>query len=605
MRVIVGVGLCCLMLLSTPVLAQSAGTPDPDVRVIFDVSGSMKDNDPERLSANALELLVALLPSGVHGGVWTFGETVDNALPVASVDPQWRERALALTPALAEYQQFTDIEAAIREAANSPENGQRHLILLTDGMIDLPARGGDKAARDAESRRRLLDELAPELAKGDVVIHAIAFSPQADLDLVERLAQETGGLATLVETPETLLRAFLGITERIFPVDQLPFEEGRFTIDPGIDSFSALLFHDPDTPPLTLIDPEGRRYRADEYPEGARWQSESRFDLITIPSPQEGEWRVEGEFTDDSRVSVDSPLVLRTSELPTTLYMGFGLALSAWLERNDIVLDTDALPSGLQMRAELQDPQGDVRSAVALEESEGRFEGMLPAPRLIGNARLVIAAISDAFNRQRVQAVNVLPAISAQLDGARHRVILNAEHPRLDADNTVLHAELQGESLEVNVADARRWRVDLPSLEPDISVPLLLSATITLDGQIREIRLPRLMLNPGGEITLGEARIDGANVQTQQFPSEAEPEATKEELADRLVSAINALPRQAQSLWREARPGVERLAREHGDDPRLWIFAGMALLVLVVIGLWHRMAVRRRRRLRRVEEPHV
>ncbi|MFC3283421.1 VWA domain-containing protein [Litchfieldella rifensis] len=610
MRVIVRLGLCCLLLLSSPLLlAQPASSSHPDVRVIFDVSGSMKDNDPDQLSASALELLVTLLPSGVHGGLWTFGESVDNPVPVGPVDSQWRRQALQVAPALAEYQQFTDIEEAVRQASNSSGEGRRHLILLTDGRIDLPGTTSGQAARNAESRRRLLDELAPRLAEQGVVIHAIAFSPDADLTMVEQLGHATDGLATVVETPETLLRAFLGIFERIFPVDQVPFEGGRFTIDPEVESFSALLFHDPESPPLTLIDPEGRRYRADDHPEGMHWQNESRFDLITIPDPREGEWRVEGEFSADSRISVDSSLALRTSELPATHYLDFDLPLSAWLVRDGAPLTAKALPGDLRVRAELRGLDGAVQSGVALEEDNGRFEGVLPAPSVTGNASLVVDADSAEFQRQQVQAMNVLPAISANLGRRAREVILSAEHPRLDTENTRPHAELQGESLEVDTAGERRWRVDLPSLDPDISVPLLLSATITLDGQTREIRLPRLMLNTDAQIGLGEARIEGMQAERLPETPAADPDSKPEEevqadLAVRIGLAINALPRQAQSLWREVQPGVERLARTHGDDLRLWVLIAGAALLMMVLVLWRR-ANRRRRRRRHVEEPHV
>lgn len=613
MRTIGVLGLCCLLLLSSYTLAQEDVADQegqPDVRVIFDVSGSMKENDPEGLSGSALELLAAMLPSEGQAGVWTFGETVANPLPVAPINAEWRQQALSLASALEEYQQFTDIEAVIRESSQAPNEGQRHLVLMTDGMIDLPATDADKATRDAESRRRLLEELGPTLADEDVVIHAIAFSADADLDLVEQLARMTGGLATLAETPESLLRAFLSISERIFPVDQVPLdEEGGFVIDEGIDSFTALLFHDPEGEPLTLVDPEGRRYSADNPPEGVRWQSESRFDMITIPSPQQGEWRVEGEFGSDSRISIDSPLVLSTSELPTTLYLGFDLALSARLERDGVELDEAALPEGLEMRAELQNPDGEVQSSVTLEREGARFEGMLPAPALIGNARLVVAAVGDRFERQRIQAVNVLPAIGAELEDERRYVELRAEHPRLDTHNTEPQAELQGETLELAPTGEDSWRVELPELDPDLSVPLLLSATVTLDGETRDIRLPRLMLNPDGDITLGEARLDGADMQSGQLEEESpsEPDKAPEpELADRIVEAINALPRQAQTVWREARPGIERIVREHGNDPRLWLLLLVPVLVIaLLVMLWRRVSGRHRHRLRRVEEPHV
>lgn len=150
MRVMFGAVLGCL-LWSTSVFAQQV-TEDvesqndkrqadvaADVRVIFDVSGSMQDNDPERLSASALELIASLLPEGSRGGLWTFGERVENPLPVGPVDRRWREQARSLAPRLVDYQQYTDIEAAIRQASEEP-GGERHLILLTDG-VDRPGPG--------------------------------------------------------------------------------------------------------------------------------------------------------------------------------------------------------------------------------------------------------------------------------------------------------------------------------------------------------------------------------------------------------------------------------------------------------------------------------
>ncbi|MEA3260660.1 MAG: vWA domain-containing protein, partial [Pseudomonadota bacterium] len=105
-----------LLLCGTLEAAESA---PPDVRMLFDVSGSMKRNDPNRLSDSALELMVTLLPEGARGGLWTFGSRVANPLPSATIDADWRQRALALKPALSDYQQYTDIEQAVRETASA------------------------------------------------------------------------------------------------------------------------------------------------------------------------------------------------------------------------------------------------------------------------------------------------------------------------------------------------------------------------------------------------------------------------------------------------------------------------------------------------------
>jgi len=585
---------CALWLGTSQVSAQAPGEARPDVRVVVDVSGSMKENDPERLALSALDMLVALLPNGATAGVWTFGETVDNPLPLGQVDAAWRERALGLPPALQDYQQYTDIEAALRAAASPDADGWRHLVLLTDGMIDLPPAEGDKAAADEASRRRLVDDLAGELAAQGVSIHAIAFSDQADLALAERLAQATGGLVALAEDPERLLGAFLDIVERIFPADQLPLQDGRFTVDAGVETFTALIFHEPGDAPLTLMAPDGSRFQADTVPEALRWQVEPRFDLIRVPNPQVGVWQLEGTLGEGSRVNVGSPLQLRTAALPTTLYLGFPVPVVAWVERDGAPLD--AAGAALTLTASLQDATGQVQSQMALEVHDGRFRGRLPAPALTGNARLVILADGASFQRQREQAVNVLPAIAAMHQPRQDRVVLAAEHPRLSRHNTVILARLQGESLTAEPVGDARWHLALPDLDEALSQPLLLTARITLDGETRELSLPRLLLNPQGRVGVDVANVVGPTLRTARV-AEPEPDTTRspaDEAADGFMAWANHLPEAARKLW-----------QIHHGDPRLWGTLVVALLVVIV---WLVISLIRRRHRRRPaprEEPHV
>lgn len=609
MRVLIAAILLSLLTWSLQAGAQDTPANRPDVRMVIDVSGSMKLNDPNRLSGSALEMMVALLPSGARSGLWTFGSEVANPLPTSTVDDAWRRRALALKPALFEYQQFTDIEQAVRAAATAaPASGERHLVLLTDGVVDVPAPGAD---RDAASRQRLLEELAPSLAESGVVIHTIAFSPQVDLTLLEQMAQITGGLAAVAETPEALMRAFLDVFDRIFPRDQVPLEEGRFRIDERVDTFSALLIHDSGAAPLTLIGPGGERYTAEDHPDTIRWEHQPHFDLITVPDPGVGEWRVEGEIGDESRVNIDSPLSLRTGELPTTLYQGFETPIEAWLEERGTPLSAAETPEDLQLRAELRDiDNGDVSESVALvpdgSEEGVRYRGQLPAPDATGNARLAVIAESDEFVRQRRQAVNILAPISAEADEEAGQASLHAEHPRLNVDNTRIEALLQGETLPVEPVDERRWRVSLPDLDERLSVPLALTATITLDGETRTLELPPLILNAEADTGLGRASLDrqalAGEVMAGGQPPE-EPMVIPPTLLDRLGTtigrALSELPGEAKALWGEIAPEL----REHRDDPLAWGLLAIALTLLILLIGWRRH-VAHRRRLRR-EEPHV
>ncbi|HSP57663.1 MAG TPA: vWA domain-containing protein, partial [Halomonas sp.] len=494
----------------------------PDVRVIIDVSGSMQDNDPEQLSSSALELLVSLLPWGVSAGVWTFGEQVDNPLPLGRMDAAWREEALALSPAMQSNQPHTDIEAALREAATAEANGWRHLVLLTDGVIDLPSSRGAKPEIDNQSRQRLVEELAPAFADQGVVVHAVAFSDQVDLALMERVSQLTGGLSSTVASPESLLGAFLDIFERIFPADQVPLIDGRFTIDPDVESFSALLFHEPDDDPITLVAPDGSTYLAEQHADDMRWQVEPRFDLIRVPNPQSGEWRLQGETGGDSRISVSSPLALRTNDLPTTLYLGFEVPVEAWFDRDGEPASEFA--ERHDVFVELHDAQGEVQTAIQLQPRDGRFAGVLPPPALTGNARLVIRAQGENFHRQRIQAVNVLPAIGLAHQPRADRVLLVAEHPRLDRDNTELSGELQGQTLEAEAVGPSRWHLPLPEIDDSVRLPLLVTARITLDGETQEIRLPRLLLNPDARIGLDLANEVGPTLAAERLDDEVSAE---------------------------------------------------------------------------------
>ncbi len=593
---VVGVAALCWSL----GLAAQAPEPVPerepgaaDVRVLFDVSGSMRHNDPERLSASALALLAALMPRGARAGLWLFGEQASEALPVAEVDADWRDQALALRPRLGEYQQYTDIEAAIRDAAEASANGPRQLVLFTDGMVDLPApapAAGSKARGDAVSRQRLLDELAPALADAGVTLHTIAFSAEADLALAERLAQVGGGLVAQVESADGLLQAFLDILERLFPVDQLPLEEGRFLVDEGVEGISALLLRDPGEV-LVIVDPEGGRHDAEAAGEGLEWLAESHFDLVRIQDPLPGEWRIEGELEAASRLHLDADPVLRHAPLPATLYTGFPQPLEAWLVHQGQRLSAEEAATW-RLRARLQGLGGEALAATELHPEGAAFVGRLPGAELAGNARLVLEASRDGVRRQRVQAVNVLPAIEAQDRGDRAELV--ARHPDLDHANTRIEAFLLGEALAVEPGEPGQWRIPLPPLDSEASVPLLMRAEVDWQGETLRLDLPRLLLNPEARLALealepSEA-LAGESLEEDEGAAETSP--APRTTAERLEARLRDLPQAVEQGW-----------RRYHDDPRLWgaLVALLFLLVIVVAASGARRRARRRPR----EEPHV
>nr|CDQ33076.1 hypothetical protein BN993_02510 [Virgibacillus halodenitrificans] len=582
---------------------DSTASQTPDVRMIFDVSGSMKANDPGNLRASALQLAATLLPSQARGSVWTFGSQVRNPLPDGKVDAQWRRRARSLAPQLVDYQQFTDIEGVLRDATDTP-GGKRHVVLLTDGMVDLPGSGEGKRTRDTASRESLLTSLAPELASRDVVVHTIALSHNVDRELLERISQATGGLAAVAETPEALLRAFLDVLERIVPSDQLPLEKGSFDVDDEVEGFNALLFHDEDAPELALVGPDGERYTRDDHPDDMLWQSNPRYDLIRVPEPQVGEWHIEGPVGRDSRVSIESPLQLRSDTLPPTLYLGFDVPIDAWLVRDGDILKGDTLPEDVRLRGALRGLDDETLASTSLKaDNDGHFTGTLAAPEEAGNARLVLNADSDSWQRERVQGVNVVTPVSATLNDDATQVTLEAQHPLLNVDNTQISASLLGETLDVVPDGERTWQVALPEIDPEQSVPLDLDVSVTLDDRTWSIALPALRLNPEARIGVSGADVDGDGPRAEALPDDATAATQDDESGAREESSLtvlaSALWDKAGDEWQALRPHVEPYAKR----PTTW--AVFAALLLALVLLWRLRRRSRRRHHRRRHEPQV
>ncbi|REC94512.1 VWA domain-containing protein [Kushneria indalinina] len=573
-----------LSLMALPAQAAPQGLPEQDdVRLAIDVSGSMKGNDPDNLRASGLRLLVDLLPDNVRAGLWTFGQQVANPLAMGTVNDQWRQRALSVLPQMTRYEQFTDLESALDLATQGVTgDGRTHLIVLTDGMVDVPAIN-DKPARDRASRERIIETLAPDLGERDVVIHTIALSRNADIDLMRTISQQTGGLASVAEDSRALLRSFLDVLNQVAPRQQLPLEDGRFQVDDQVREFTALIFHDRDEGPVTLITPDGEHLSIDSPGMASRWRHDDRYELITVPEPTAGKWQIEGPVGAGSRILIDSSLRLRSAEIPATLYAHIDQPLEVWLEGHDEQGDTSS-PT-VSVDAALQGAEGEITRTRLQREADGRYRGRLDRIDRTGNAELALEARSEGFARLLTHSVNVVPVIDAALVDHQSHIALTAAWSRLTRDNTRIHAELLGETLDVEPVADDRWRVTLPDTLPDESVPVELAATVALDNRILDIPLPPVVLNREAATSLSAARLDREAISGEQMASPDDEE-------DQGWS-LQRLWHLAQGNW----PAARAQAMQWMQDPRAWwVAAGLILLCLLLAF--------RRRRLRRQRPRH-
>lgn len=393
-----------------------------DVRVVVDISGSMKTNDPANLRQPAVRLLARLIPEGATAGVWTFGQYVNMLVPHGEVDDAWRQRAIERSRDINSVALRTNLGEALEVAGESYYSGgsldATHFILLTDGQVDI----SEQADVNSRERQRILGEVLASFEGSGATVHTVALSNKADLALLESFADKTGGSYNLAENAEALNRVFLRALNAAVPQEQLPIEGNRFLVDRGVKEFTALIFpganiDSADATALALVDPEGNTSNANNPGQGVRWVHEPGYDLITISAPQPGEWRLQGDLGQGSRVTVVSDLSLVVSPLPPRFRQGESVELEAWFEEQEALITNPDFLGVIDVKLTLTAADG--RSgAKTLSPTEPPADGIyrdeiarLPSE---GDYELELVADGQTFTRKFSQ---VLTYVVPEADG--------------------------------------------------------------------------------------------------------------------------------------------------------------------------------------------
>ncbi len=300
--------------------APSHGAAPVDIRILVDVSGSMKTNDPNNLRIPAIRLVAELMPRGATAGVWLFSESVEALIAPVPVDDAWKRNASSVAAKIHSRGQFTDIEAALVAASRDwreagPGKADRHLILLTDGVVDVSKNTQESSA----SRDRIVTRHIGTLKTLGVNVHTIALSPTSDREMLTVLAEQTEGWAEQVDDAESLQRVFLHMFEQAARPDTLPLLDDRFEVDASISEMTLLVFRDSDDDPLQLRDPSSGTLTRDAHPESVRWRQDAGYDLVTVSGPAPGTWQINTSPDPDNRVMIVTDLKLQVQELPAGL----------------------------------------------------------------------------------------------------------------------------------------------------------------------------------------------------------------------------------------------------------------------------------------------
>lgn len=455
-------------------LAQTSIDKAPaqaDVRVVIDISGSMKQNDPGNLRRPALELLVQLIPKDSKAGVWLFGEDVDVLMPNQVISERWRVDARKRASLISSSSLYTNIPQALDQAGADPDRNYRtSIILLTDGMVDISKSSEENVA----ARQRLLEEILPRLRQAGTVVHTIALSRFADRELMERLAADTGGLFAVAENADALNKIFVQALDASAPAEQVPLAGNRFLVDSSIDELTALVFRR-EGKPVELLSPEQKTYTFASHGDDIKWFQGAGFDLITVKKPFEGEWTVDADIEAGSRVTIVSNLSLAATRYSESLFSSDDIpALVAALKQQGEVVTQKEFLQLMKFSASAQRREDGKQWDLALSTAgqvpaDGYFRGALAMLKEPGTYDLAIEADGKTFQRSQKQTVSVRDNFTVRVsatDGIppAHRVTLIAQNPTIDAASAKVTAHIKapdGDTTEkvVEASVNREWEV--------------------------------------------------------------------------------------------------------------------------------------------------
>ncbi len=404
--------------MTLPLVSHSAAKKT-DLRILIDVSGSMKKNDPQNLRTPSLRLLIGLIPNGTNAGIWTFGKYINMQVKLGIVNKQWKKNARSEAKKIHSRGLYTNIEGVLKKSTYDwrvkDPNISRHIILLTDGVVDI----SKNPKINLKSRNKVINHYLPKLKKVGAKIHTIALSQQADHELLKLLSVSTDGWYELIEDPKKLHRVFLRIFEKSTSANALPLENNQFTVDKSIKDMTVLSFHQEQSS-TKLISPSKKIYSEKDNPDSISWFHEEGYDLITITKPEVGNWQLDAPIDKDNRVLVVTNLTLTVPNIPNNVLLNQRILLKAELKQKNKKITNKKFLKFVKVittKKSMNDPDMKIKlndDGKGLDKitSDGIFNGEVRSPLRSGTFEMVVLAEGPTFKRQRQFLINVFNGLA-------------------------------------------------------------------------------------------------------------------------------------------------------------------------------------------------
>ncbi len=569
-----------LMFAAILVLPHNAAAQGIDVRLVIDISGSMKTGDPEYLRQDVLNGLVDMLPPGSRSAVWTFGSKPNRVVAPGVIDEDWRRAARAARSNIGSIALRTNLgdalAAAAWDVADVSNTWERHILLVSDGRIDLT----DDASANALQRRMIASDLLPRLRAANIRLDCLALSDKADLNFLKELATATNGRAGYADTVAGVKRYLHEVLGEYANAAANDAAQGSLTVAAGTDE--ATVFAEHRDGGFVLFTPSNERIDASNTSESIRWFDGDGVSLVSITAPAAGTWRfapasaaprVWSQFGIDIRPddSVGAP------------------SLRVTLTDAGAPIDEPQLSSLVTVEAELKTLYGtEELSVVPSEAVPNTYAVALGSMPLTADDEVTMRVVGKTFERTRGYVERVAHPIDVEVrDAEQGNAAALVRVAIADMDQTSLRVlgstRSAGDRIKLVVGSKQTdgaWLVAIPGSDSGVDVGLkvlyktLINKEIEVPLDVIHLALPVSKTLYRGFDAQGHAVLDpvrpAPSVSGNDAPSDIAPDLAAAQLEQQANAIAPAAP--------DETPGPGRALA-------FWEWIAMAVISLASVGL--------------------
>ena len=325
------------------------------VILLVDASGSMRKSDPEHIRGEAVELLLSMLQDGDRVSLSEFGDGVrDLGEGMVPLSGESKTRLGFLARGTGAAGAYTDILGALQHAEFQLRNLDEQtrqafppsVVLLTDGRDDVP--------HPPASRIDELERTLASLVEVGARVNCLGLSPEADRQMLNRIAQATGGETVYATQAQDLLEGFFDLSRSIggrWLLEERPVTPGRLELAVPVWSTGMVLafFSRGGSPNgLISVDGKGVPIRGDRY-QILPFKPEGRT-RVTLDIPSPGGFLIVDtqadlllQLTVPERVAVGMPFPCRARVVSGG---GGEVAAAAFLDRSSVSWTWEDVSSG-------------------------------------------------------------------------------------------------------------------------------------------------------------------------------------------------------------------------------------------------------------------